>query len=130
MYLPSNSPRADGFYFLKSYFGCARESGEAGFDGGKAGHAFTPNFRLGDVPSRLSALPGLTIESNFLRCLAHIIDDPIHTMFTAQNCKGFKNPEAPMYHNIPSMERSNQIPFIYGRSWPRGSMKISVQRSR
>jgi hypothetical protein len=36
-------------------------------------------------------LPGFTFGNNGLRCLAHLINNAIHCMFTAMHCEGFES---------------------------------------
>jgi hypothetical protein len=53
-------------------------------------------------------LPGFSFENNGLRCLAHVLNNAIHRMFTAMHCEGFESEEV-------AMDRLHILPMDTGR---------------
>jgi hypothetical protein len=49
------------------------------------------------------SIPGFIANNNVLRCLAHILHNAVHSMFTALHCEGFENEEV-------ALDRLNLLP--------------------
>jgi hypothetical protein len=52
------------------------------------------------VRNLAQSIPGFTAENNGLRCLAHILNQAVHLMFTALHCEGFDNEDDALFIEI------------------------------